>query len=322
MKRDLRIVFMGSPKFAVASLDALVKENYNVVGVITAPDKVAGRGKQIRKTEIKLYAEANGLKLFQPENLKDQQFVHAFKALEPNLGIVVAFRMLPEVVWSYPEFGTFNLHASLLPQYRGAAPINHAIINGEKETGLTTFFLKHDIDTGNIIFLEKLLIGENETFGQLHDRMMAKGADLVLKTVKTIESDTIQIIPQDNLIKPGEILLPAPKIFKEDCRIDWNSNVKEIHNFVRGLNPVPTAYTHLISPDGEELPMKVFNTTFREMDHQQPVGKIKSDNKNEFLVFVKDGIIQINELQLAGKKCLAVDSFLNGFKLTSEWKVR
>lgn len=322
MKRDLRIVFMGSPKFAVASLDALVKENYNVVGVITAPDKVAGRGKQIKKTEIKLYTEANGLKLFQPENLKDQQFVQEFKALEPNLGIVVAFRMLPEVVWSYPEFGTFNLHASLLPQYRGAAPINHAIINGEKETGLTTFFLKHDIDTGNIIFREKLLIGENETFGQLHDRMMAKGADLVLKTVKTIESDTIQIIPQDNLIKPGEILLPAPKIFKEDCRIDWNRNVKEIHNFVRGLNPVPTAYTYLISPDGQELPMKIFSTTFREMDHQQPVGKIKSDNKNEFWVFVKDGIIQINELQLAGKKCLAVDSFLNGFKLTSEWTVR
>ncbi|MBE0638781.1 MAG: methionyl-tRNA formyltransferase [Bacteroidales bacterium] len=322
MKKDLRIVFMGSPKFAVASLEAILSADYNVVGVITAPDKVAGRGKQIRKTDVKEFAEKKGLNLLQPENLKDPLFLKNFKALNPNLGIVVAFRMLPEVVWAYPEYGTFNLHASLLPQYRGAAPINHAIIKGETETGVTTFFLTHEIDTGNVIYREKLPIGELETFGQLHDRMMVAGAALVLKTVEAIQNDSIRLTPQCNLFMPGELLNTAPKIFKEDCRIDWTLKAKEIHNLVRGLSPVPSAFTHLISPSGEQFQMKIIKTTFREIEHQQKAGSIKCDNKKEFGIFTKDGIVLIDELQLAGKKSLSVNAFLNGFKLTPEWKVR
>lgn len=322
MKRELRIVFMGSPKFAVASLEALVDARYSIVGVITAPDKTAGRGQQLKKTDVKAYAEAKGLKLLQPENLKDPHFLYEFKALGANLGIVVAFRMLPESVWSYPEFGTFNLHASLLPQYRGAAPINHAIINGETETGVTTFYLKQEIDTGNIIYREKVIIGENETFGQLHDRLMTAGSKLVLKTVKSIENESVSFIPQHDLIKTGEVLSGAPKIYKENCKIDWNRKANEIHNLVRGLNPVPTAYTILVNPDGEEHLMKVFKTSYKETDHQHHPGSIKTDHKTEFGIFASNGIVNIEELQMAGKKRLSVDAFLNGIKLTSEWKVR
>jgi len=321
MKKELRIVFMGSPEFAVASLDALLMANYNIVGVVTAPDKVAGRGKQIRKTAVKTYAETKGLTLLQPANLKDSQFIEDFKALNANLGVVVAFRMLPEVVWSYPELGTFNLHASLLPQYRGAAPINHAIINGETETGITTFFLQHEIDTGHIIYREKLPIGEKETFGELHDRLMKAGADLVLRTAKSIENQSIKLIPQSELLKLDETIKNAPKIFKDDCRINWNKSAKEIFNLVRGLNPLPAAFTHLVSPEGEEIQMKVLWTSFEEISHQDEPGTIRTNNKNELIAFTGDGIIKIEELQLAGKKCLPVTDFLNGFKLSSSWKV-
>lgn len=321
MKKDLRIVFMGSPEFAVASLDALTTANYTVVGVVTAPDKIAGRGKQIRKTAVKEYAETKGLKLLQPANLKDSQFIAELSDLNANLGVVVAFRMLPEIVWSYPQLGTFNLHASLLPQYRGAAPINHAIINGETETGITTFFLQHEIDTGHIIYQEKLPIGEKETFGELHDRLMKAGADLVLKTVKSIENQSVRLIPQNELISPGEIIKPAPKIYKENCRIDWKKSAKEVFDLVRGLNPAPAAYTHLISPDGDEIQMKVLKTSFEEIAHEEQAGNIRTNSKNEFVVFARDGIISIEELQLAGKKCLPVTDFLNGFRLTSSWKV-
>ncbi len=321
MKKDLRIVFMGSPEFAVASLDALTTANYTIVGVVTAPDKIAGRGKQIRKTAVKQYAETKGLKLLQPANLKDSQFIAEFRELNANLGVVVAFRMLPEIIWTYPQLGTFNLHASLLPQYRGAAPINHAIINGETETGITTFFLQHEIDTGHIIYREKLPIGEKETFGELHDRLMKAGADLVLKTVKSIENQSVRLIPQNELISPGETIKPAPKIYKEYCRIDWKKSAKEIFNMVRGLNPTPAAFTHLISPEGEEIQMKVLRAGYEEMTHNEKVGNIRTNSKNEFVVFARDGIISIEELQLAGKKCLPVTDFLNGFRLTSSWKV-
>src|SRR5471030_1888958 len=238
----MRIVFMGTPEFAVASLDALVKAGLEVVGVITAPDKPAGRGQKLSESAVKQYAVANGLKVLQPEKLKNPEFLEELKSLKADLQVVVAFRMLPEVVWNMPPRGTLNLHASLLPQYRGAAPINWAIINGEKESGVTTFFLKHEIDTGDILFTEKVTLNGHETAGELHDRLMNKGAGLLVKTVKGVESGRYSEHPQSQLIEGAE-LKHAPKIFKEDCLIDWNNTAENIYNKIRGLSPSPTAYT-------------------------------------------------------------------------------
>lgn len=316
----LRIIFMGTPEFAVESLDILVKNNYNIVGVITVPDKPAGRGQEIQQSEVKKYALEKGLTILQPEKLKEENFLNQLKELKADLQIVVAFRMLPEVVWNMPRLGTINLHGSLLPQYRGAAPINWAIINGEKETGVSTFFLQHEIDTGKIIFREKTPIGENETAGEIHDRLMVIGAELILKTVKAIENNNYPQIDQAELIAKGEKEKHAPKIFKEDCKIDWNKNVNEIHNFIRGLSPYPAAFSTIVSPEGKTYSVKLFKTEIENTSHTYIIGSIITDSKSYLKIAVKNGYILVKELQLAGKKKMATTEFLRGFPMNNDWK--
>lgn len=316
----LRIIFMGTPEFAVESLDILVKNNYNIVGVITVPDKPAGRGQEIQQSDVKKYALQKGLTILQPEKLKEDNFLNQLRELKADLQIVVAFRMLPEVVWNMPRLGTINLHGSLLPQYRGAAPINWAVINGEKETGVSTFFLQHEIDTGKIILREKTPIGENETAGEIHDRLMVIGAELILKTVKAIENNNYPQIDQAELIAKGEKEKHAPKIFKEDCKIDWNKNVNEIHNFIRGLSPYPAAFSSLVSPDGKIYSVKLFKTEIENSKHTYIIGSIITDSKNYFKIAVKNGYILVKELQLAGKKKMATTEFLRGFPMNNDWK--
>jgi methionyl-tRNA formyltransferase len=317
---NLRIIFMGTPEFAVASLDILVKNNYNIVGVVTVPDKPAGRGQQLQQSAVKKYAIEKGLNVLQPEKLKSEVFLKQLHDLKADLQIVVAFRMLPELVWTMPPLGTFNLHGSLLPQYRGAAPINWAIMNGEKETGVTTFFLQHQIDTGKIIFNERIPIGENDTAGEVHDRMMLVGADLVLKTVKAIENKNYTETDQKELFENEEELKHAPKIFKEDCKINWAKSSDEIHNLVRGLSPYPAAFTEFVSPDNKNYPVKIFRTEKEKISHSYPVSKILTDSKTFIKVVVKDGYILIKDLQLAGKKRMPVDEFLRGFQISNDWK--
>ncbi|MDX1905230.1 MAG: methionyl-tRNA formyltransferase [Thermonemataceae bacterium] len=300
----MRIIFLGTPDFAVASLQILVENNYQIVGVVTAPDKPAGRGKQLQISEVKKYALSKNLRLLQPEKLKNEDFLEELASLKADLQIVVAFRMLPELVWAMPPLGTFNLHASLLPKYRGAAPINWAIINGESETGLTTFFLQHEIDTGNVIFQEKESISINDTAGDLYERLMLKGAKLVLKTVQAIEKGNIT-----TQMQTGEIT-HAPKIFRETCQIDWHKNSDEIHNFVRGLAPYPTAWTSL---QGKNC--KIFAVT-----PSKTITKIANVGdwciEDQKLAFrSKDTWIEILDLQLEGKKRMFVSEFLKGFRL-------
>jgi methionyl-tRNA formyltransferase len=318
MKEELKILFLGTPDFAVASLQMLVENNCNVVGVVTAPDKPAGRGLELHESPVKKYAKAKGIKLFQPKNLKDPEFLKEIKAENADLQIVVAFRMMPEALWNMPRLGTFNLHASLLPQYRGAAPINHAILNGEKETGVTTFFLRHEIDTGDIIFTEKVMIGENETAGELHDKLMATGALLVLKTVQAIASGTVKTIPQANTLSAIKF---APKIFKDDCKINWNSTCGAIHNKIRGLCPYPASYTDLISEKGEVLVLKIFKSEKEITDKPATTGQLNSDSKTYIKISCLDGIISVKELQLQGKKRMGVEEFLRGFKIHG-WNVK
>jgi methionyl-tRNA formyltransferase len=313
----LRIIFMGTPEFAVASLDMLVRNHYDVIGVVTVPDKPAGRGLEIQQSDVKQYAAARGLPVLQPEKLKDENFLRALRALQADLQVVVAFRMLPEAVWKMPRLGTFNLHASLLPQYRGAAPINWAVMNGETETGVTTFFLQHEIDTGNILFREVVPIGENENAGEVHDKLKEAGANLVLKTVKAIEKNEIHPVPQETLLKPGEVLKPAPKIFKENCRIDWNRPVEEVHNFIRGLSPYPAAFTHFVNAEGKLLQVKIFRSEKQPYTHQEPPGKIFTDGKEILKISVQGGYLRIADLQLAGKKRMPVKEFLQGFRFHS-----
>jgi methionyl-tRNA formyltransferase len=308
MSKDLRIVYMGTPDFAVDSLKILVENNYNIVGVITAPDKPAGRGQKIMQSAVKKYADSNDLKTLQPTNLKSEDFLSELKALNANLQIVVAFRMLPELVWNMPEMGTFNLHASLLPQYRGAAPINWAIINGEKETGVSTFFLQHKIDTGDIIAQEKTPIGENETAGELHDKLMGIGSSLVLKTVQDIENENINSQAQNE----NQELKEAFKIFKPFCKIDWSKPMNKIHNHVRGLSPYPTAWTEFKHKETEELiSCKIFRTEKIIEEHSFASGEIIT-SKKELKIAVTAGFLNIKELQLAGKKRMDVASLLNG----------
>ena len=254
--RELRIVFMGTPDFAVATLNAILKAKFNVVGVITAPDKPAGRGRKINQSAVKTYALEEGLKILQPTNLKNEEFLDELKSLKANLQIVVAFRMLPNIVWKMPEFGTFNLHASLLPNYRGAAPINWAIINGETKTGVSTFFIDEKIDTGNIILQEEVLIDENEIVGELHDKLMLVGSNLVVKTIKKIEQGPVKTIKQPEIEEK-----PAPKIFSETCKINWENSLKNIYNLIRGLNPYPAAWTTLINNE-EIIKVKIFDAIF------------------------------------------------------------
>ncbi len=312
---------MGTPEFAVESLDILVKHNYNIVGVVTMPDKPAGRGQQIQESDIKKYAVEKGLTILQPEKLKDENFIHQLEELKADLQIVVAFRMLPEMVWNMPRLGTINLHGSLLPQYRGAAPINWAVINGEKETGVTTFLLQHQIDTGKIIFREKTPIEENETAGEIHDRLMKIGASLILKTVQAIEKNDFPQIDQLELIAKGEKEKHAPKIFKEDCKIDWSKNVSEIHNFIRGLSPYPTAFSTWHAPDGKTFSVKIFRTEKDLAIHSLPLQSVITDSKTFLKIAVKDGFISILDLQLAGKKRMSVADMLRGFPINNEWNV-
>lgn len=315
-KEDIRIVFMGTPEFAVASLQALVEAQFNIVGVITMPDKPAGRGYKLHPSPVKTYALSQGLKVLQPENLKSETFLSELKALRADLQIVVAFRMLPEIVWDMPRLGTFNLHSSLLPQYRGAAPINWAIINGDTKSGVTTFFLSHEIDTGRIIFQEETPISDNDTAETLHDRLMTMGADLVTKTVNGILTNTINPTPQEEIVTDEETLRPAPKIFKETCRIDWTKPNEEIRNFVRGLSPYPAAWTCF--EQDNKLSMKVFSCELVSMNNtaDKKPGSIISDNKSYIYVATGKGAISITELQLSGKKRMKVRDFLNGFEIS------
>lgn len=312
---------MGTPEFAVETLDLLLQNNYNVVGVITVPDKPAGRGQQLQQSAVKKYALEKGLNILQPEKLKDENFLEQLDKLKADLQIVVAFRMLPEVVWNMPPMGTINLHGSLLPNYRGAAPINWAIINGEKETGVSTFFLQQEIDTGKIIFQERTPIGENETAGEIHDKLMHIGAQLVLKTVHAIENDNYPQIDQSELITADELVKNAPKIFKTDCRIDWNRTVDEIHNQIRGLSPYPAAFTDFVSPEGKIIPVKIFRSRKENSTHDLAITTIITDSKSFIKIAVKSGYILLDEIQIAGKKRMAVDEFLRGFQLKNDWKV-
>lgn len=320
-KKSLRIVYMGTPDFAVGSLKALVEGGYRVVGVITMPDKPAGRGYKIQYSPVKQYALEHGLPLLQPEKLKDEAFLEALRAWKADLQIVVAFRMLPEAVWAMPPLGTFNLHASLLPQYRGAAPINWAVINGDKETGATTFFLTHEIDTGKIILQERLPIAETDDAGTVHDALMEMGAALVTRTVDKILHGTVNAVPQEAFRIPANGLRPAPKIFKDTCRIDWQATAATVYNFVRGLAPYPAAWTELVSPGGDRTPLKVFRTEKVDETPAEAPGSIRTDGKGHIEVAVADGYIRILSLQLAGKKRMPAGDFLNGFNLTPAYRV-
>jgi methionyl-tRNA formyltransferase len=296
---------MGTPDFAVPSLDILVKNGYDVVGVITATDKYGGRGnKQLIESDVKKYAVANGLKVLQPPNLKAPAFLEALRELKADLQIVVAFRMLPVAVWDMPPLGTMNLHGSLLPKYRGAAPLNWAVINGDKETGATTFFLKHEIDTGDLLMTTKIDIGEEENVGDIHDRLMIQGAALILKSVQTVESGNYETIPQDE-----SLVSAAPKIFSETCEIDFNQSTQKVHDFIRGLSPYPTAWTML---DG--LKLKTYKAERNIEQHDFPIGKFVSDNKHYLKIATEDGFINLLELQLQGRKRMKIKDFLNGYK--------
>ncbi|MCQ2217236.1 MAG: methionyl-tRNA formyltransferase [Paludibacteraceae bacterium] len=313
-KKDLKIVYMGTPDFAVEPLKVLHENGFNIVGVITMPDKPAGRGHKIQYSPVKNYALEQGLRLLQPEKLKDEQFVEELRSLQADLQIVVAFRMLPEVVWAMPKLGTFNLHASLLPQYRGAAPINWAVINGEKETGVTTFFLTHEIDTGKIIQQEKEPILDTDNAGTIHDKLMYKGSALILETVNAIIAGTVKAKPQEELYQSESELKPAPKIFKETCKIDFNKPSREIHNLVRGLSPYPAAWCSL-NTGKEILATKIYETETIESVHQLQPGSISTDNKKRLDIATSNGFLRIKELQIPGKKRLPIEDFLRGFKL-------
>ncbi len=320
-KKDIRIVFMGTPEFAVSSLKVLIDHGYNVVGVITAPDKKAGRGKKIKMSAVKIFALNNNLNILQPHKLKDEKFLDELSNLKANLQIVVAFRMLPKVVWAMPKLGTFNLHASLLPQYRGAAPINFAIINGEKTTGLTTFFLDEEIDTGKIIHQDKIDISINDDVGSLHDSMMKKGSELILRTVNSIIEGNIT--PQDQIsttIK-NEPLKNAPKLYKEDCRINWNNEPTTIYNFVRGLSPYPAAFSTLVSNSGMEHIVKIYKVAVNNSTEEKNrlVGSISTDGKTYLSVSTRLGNMNILELQLSGKKRMKVEDFLRGFQKINDY---
>ncbi len=318
-KDELRIVYMGTPDFAVESLKCLVEGGYNVVGVVTMPDKPMGRhGSVLQPSPVKQYAVEHGLKVLQPVKLKDPEFVEELRSLNADLQIVVAFRMLPEVVWNMPRLGTFNLHASLLPQYRGAAPINWAVINGDTETGITTFFLKHEIDTGRVIQQVRVPIADTDNVGDVHDKLMLLGGKLVTETVDNIIAGTINAVEQDEMCE-GEELRPAPKIFHETCRIDWQGkSMKEIYDFVRGLSPYPAAWTELVNGD-KTLNVKVYATVKQAGDSSAyPCGTILTDGKSELKVAVNGGFIAVKTLQVAGKKRMEIEDFLRGYKFAAD----
>ncbi len=308
----LRIVFMGTPDFAVGILDEILNKGYEVVGVITAADKPAGRGQKLNESAIKKYALEKGLPILQPTNLKSEDFLKQLKELNANLQVVVAFRMLPKMVWDMPKFGTFNLHASLLPDYRGAAPINWAIINGEEKTGVTTFFLDEKIDTGQIILQQETDILPNETAGELHDKLMVLGAKTVIETLNIIEKN--QVVTKN---QPVEDTKTAYKLNKENCRIDWNNSTQKVYDHIRGLHPYPSAWS-LLNHNGKELNVKIYSAEKEIINHSNLIGKIITDNKKELKVATKDGYIKILEMQLPGKKRMEMHEILNGMSFNNE----
>ncbi len=309
-KETMKIVYMGTPEFAVAPLQKLIEHGYKISSVVTAPDKKAGRGQKISQSAVKQFAEKQNIPVLQPEKLKDPEFISTLKQLAPDLMIVVAFRMLPEIVWTLPPLGTFNLHASLLPQYRGAAPINWALINGEKETGVTTFFLDKKIDTGKIILQKKISVPTTDNAGTLHDKLMTIGAELLLETVEKIRQGNLSLVSQANF--DISKLKKAPKIFKPDCKINWQQSGEQIDNFVRGLSPYPGAWTFLTIND-KVLELKIFAGSFLPKAHQLPTGLVITE-KNEIKISVRDGFFMIKELQIQNKKRMNSQAFLNGFR--------
>lgn len=320
-KKDLRIVYMGTPDFAVEPLSKLVEGGYNIVGVITMPDKPIGRHQnELSASPVKKYAVEHGLRVLQPAKLKDLEFVEELRSLQADLQIVVAFRMLPEVVWNMPRYGTFNLHAALLPQYRGAAPINWAIINGDTETGITTFFLDHDIDTGSVIQRVPVPILDTDNVEDVHDKLMHLGSDLVVETVDNILAGTVTPIPQSEL-QTDEPLRPAPKIFKETCRIDWTQGVKRTYDFVRGLSPYPAAWTEL-TYNGKTSVLKVYTTSKEFCEVSEPIGTVVTDGKTYLKVAQADGYQHLLTIQLAGKKRMQTADFLRGFHAEGEVSVK
>lgn len=307
-KKDLKIVFFGTPEFAVQSLDALVDNSFNIAGVVTMPDKIAGRGHKMYQSDVKRYAESKGLNVMQPEKLKNPEFLEQLRSIGADLFIVIAFRMLPREVWQMPRLGTFNLHASLLPRYRGAAPINRAVMNGDTETGVTTFFLKHEIDTGEIIMQRKIEILPEDNVGDVHDKLMHLGAGMVVETVNAILDGNLQTQPQ-----PEGDFIPAPKIFKEDCHIDWSRNAEIIHNHVRGLSPYPAAWTVIEEESGRELECKVYTTKLTDKPCAEcPYGTLKKEGDRMY-VATADRWIEITSLQPAGKKRMDTGAFLRGY---------
>lgn len=323
-KEDLRIVFMGTPEFAVGTLQRLVEGGYHVVAVVTQPDKPVGRHQDtLQPSQVKLYAQAKGLPVLQPVKMKDPEFVEQLRSFQADLQVVVAFRMLPEVVWAMPRFGTFNVHAALLPQYRGAAPINWAVINGETQTGVTTFFLDHDIDTGRIIMQKPFEIEDDFNVENVYDGLMELGAEIAVETIdRILDGDgNVESLPQEEMIPVGTELHPAPKIFKETCEINWNQEAKKVYDFIRGLSPYPGAWTTLVSPEGKETVLKVYAASKTEDITKEPVGELLTA-KNRLMVATGDGLLNLEEVQLAGKKRMKAADFLNGFRDLTGYRVR
>ena len=315
----IRIAYFGTPEFAASQLEAIIGAGYEVAVVVTMPDKPAGRGRKIQYSDVKMTAMEHNLPLLQPEKLKDPDFLEQLASYQADLFIVVAFRMLPALVWQMPALGTFNLHASLLPQYRGAAPINFAIINGETETGLTTFFLNEEIDKGAVIMREKVSIRPDETAGELHDELMLLGNKVVVETIKKIESGQVSALAQEELIE-GQALKPAPKITKEFCNIDWNQDCQTVYNHIRGLSPYPAAHTQLVSENGEAIDLKVFSSEIERCQHGLPIGSVVTDNKKHLRIALSDGYICLTNIQQSGKKAMPIDDFLRGTQLNGVWK--
>jgi methionyl-tRNA formyltransferase len=319
MRQNIRIAYFGTPEFAASQLEAILKAGYEVAVVVTMPDKPAGRGRKIQYSDVKKTALENNLPLLQPEKLKDPAFLEQLASFKANLFIVVAFRMLPAVVWQMPELGTFNLHASLLPQYRGAAPINFAIINGETETGLTTFFLNEEIDKGAVIMRERVAIRPDETAGELHDELMLLGNRVVVETIKKIESGIVQAMPQDELSE-NQPLKPAPKISKEFCNVDWSRDCQSVYNHIRGLSPYPAAHTQLQSESGETIDLKIYAAEIEVCTPADAPGMVVTDNKRFLKIALPDGFIHLTHVQQAGKKAMPISDFLRGTPLIGAWK--
>ena len=320
MPHRLRIVYMGTPDFAVYPLQRLLEEGHHVVGVVTNPDKPAGRGQKLQESAVKRFVQARGLTLLQPERFRDDAFLAQLEALRADIQLVVAFKMLPEVVWNMPPLGTVNLHASLLPDYRGAAPINRAIMNGETFSGVTTFLLKQEMDTGNIIFQQRVEVDEKMTAGELHDRLMEVGAELLLRTVNAMASGDYSLQEQRTLLKGREAKM-APKIFKEEMKIDWGREGVDIYNHIRGLSPFPTAWMELENRETKEVvSLKIFRATYERVEHQHPLA-LEADGGERFSIYIKGGILHLEEIQLSGKRRMDTTEFTRGFRL-QEWSVR